>query len=92
MPVCPLCGRDIPKEQADAHHIVPKLKGDNETKLLHRIWHRQIHALFTEVELANHYNQIDVHLQVDAIQKFVHWIKTKPIYFSDSVKRSNRKK
>ena len=53
---CPLCGRPIPDSQKDAHHLVPKSKGGQATESLHRICHRQIHALLNETELARQYN------------------------------------
>ena len=51
--VCPICDRPIPDSQKDAHHLIPKSKGGKTTEYLHRICHRQIHALFTETELAD---------------------------------------
>ena len=54
--ICPICDRSIPASQKDAHHLIPKSKGGRTTEFLHRICHRQIHALFTETELANQFN------------------------------------
>lgn len=50
--ICPLCERKISHSQRDAHHLIPKSKGGRQTEYQHRICHRQIHALFTETELA----------------------------------------
>lgn len=91
-PVCPLCERPIPKSQEDEHHLVPKVKGGKVTKTLHRICHRQIHALFTESELANKYSSVEELLQVPAIQDFVKWVKTKPNDFLERVKQSRQKR
>lgn len=55
LPVCPLCGREVPVAQQDAHHLVPRSQGGRETVILHRICHRQIHALLSESELAREY-------------------------------------
>jgi hypothetical protein len=88
--ICPLCAREIPASQRDEHHLVPKLKGGKETQALHRICHRQIHALFSEAELAQKYATIEALLLHPDIQKFVKWIKTKPIDFVDGSKLSNR--
>ncbi len=77
-PVCPLCRRPIPPAQQDAHHLVPKSKGGRHTELLHRICHRQIHALFSETELARHYASAEALLEHPAIQTFVRWVQTKP--------------
>ena len=54
--VCPICDRKIPNSQKDAHHLVPKSKGGKTTQYLHRICHRQIHALFSETKLAKELN------------------------------------
>ena len=45
--------------QRDAHHLVPKSRGGRVTEALHRICHRQIHALLTETELARDYATVE---------------------------------
>lgn len=87
---CPLCEREIPTAQRDAHHLIPKSKGGHETQYLHRICHRQIHALFTEKELANEYNNVEQLLSHPEIAKFVDWIKTKPNYLIERSRKSQR--
>ena len=57
--MCPLCSRVIPPAQADRHHLVPKSKGGRQTEFLHRVCHRQVHALLTESELAGQYIRKD---------------------------------
>ena len=91
-PPCPLCDREIPPAQSDDHHLVPRLKGGKVTTAMHRVCHRQIHALFSEAELAQKYNTVEALLEVPEIQKFVNWVKTKPIEFCDSAKMSNRRR
>lgn len=91
-PLCPLCTRPIPSEQADEHHLVPRLKGGRHTTTLHRICHRQVHALFTEAELAERYNSAESLLEHSQMRKFVAWVRTKPPGFCESVKESRRKK
>ena len=88
--ICPLCERDIPTAQRDAHHLIPKSKGGRETQFLHRICHRQIHALFTEKELANDYNNVEQLLTHPEIAKFVDWIKTKPDHLIERSRKSQR--
>jgi len=90
IPLCPLCERPIPASQSDDHHLVPRVKGGKETSELHRICHRQIHALFSEAELAQQYSTVEALLLVPAIQKFVAWVKSKPVEFCDGAKLSNR--
>lgn len=89
-PVCPLCGRVIPASQKDAHHLVPKSKGGRQTAFLHRICHRQIHALFTHAELVRDYSTIDALLAHPEVQTFVDWVKRKPPDFTDGTRRSRR--
>lgn len=90
--VCPLCGREIPPAQRDDHHLVPKAKGGRLTQHMHRICHRQIHALFTESELANTYNTVEALLGHPQIKKFVTWVKNKPIGFIERTRTSHLKR
>jgi 5-methylcytosine-specific restriction endonuclease McrA len=75
---CPLCDRVIPKSQRDAHHLVPKSKGGRQTEFLHRVCHRQIHALLTETELARQYATVEALLAHPELKTFVAWVKKKP--------------
>lgn len=88
--ICPLCLRTIPQSQKDAHHLIPKSKGGRETEYLHRICHRQIHALFTETELARQYHQVEALLAHPEMIKFVDWVKTKPDHFYERTQKSQR--
>ncbi len=88
--ICSHCGRFIPEGQRDEHHLVPKSRGGRETKTLHRICHRQLHAFFTEAELEKNYPTIDALLENEGVGKFVDWVKKKPPGFFDGTKRSCR--
>ena len=90
--VCPLCERKIPPSQRDAHHLVPKSKGGRHTEYLHRICHRQIHALLTENELAKQFNSVDTLLAHPDIAVFAAWVKTKPDEFMERTRKSQRLK
>jgi 5-methylcytosine-specific restriction endonuclease McrA len=74
--LCPLCERVIPQAQKDAHHLVPKSKGGRHTEFLHRMCHRQVHALFTETELARHYSTVEALLAHPEVARFVAWYRT----------------
>lgn len=87
-PVCPLCQREIPVSEQDAHHFIPKSKGGRETQLLHRICHRQIHALYTETELARQLNTAQALLAKPEMQKFVTWVRAKPLDFFEKSRKS----
>ena len=88
--ICPLCERKIPPSQRDAHHLVPKSKGGRHTEYLHRICHRQIHALLTETELARQFNSVDALLTHPDVALFVAWVKTKPDDFMERTHKSQR--
>lgn len=88
--ICPLCERKIPPSQRDAHHLVPKSKGGRHTEYLHRICHRQIHALLTETELARQFDSVDALLTHPDVALFVAWVKTKPDDFMERTRKSQR--
>ena len=90
--VCPICDRPIPEQQKDAHHLIPKSKGGKTTEYLHRICHRQIHALFTETELAMQLNNATALQETPEIQRFIQWVKTKPNHFYETSRKSSRLK
>ncbi|MCF1470598.1 HNH endonuclease [Agrobacterium vitis] len=86
--LCPMCERVIPDDQKDDHHLVPKSKGGKITVCLHRVCHSQIHAIFTDAQLAKKFSTITAILEDPAMQKFVTWVKTKPPGFSDVAKET----
>ena len=88
--VCPLCDRAIPPAQRDAHHLIPKSHGGVQTVWLHRICHRQIHALLTETELARQYQHIEALRQHPELSVFVRWVQTKPDDFFERTRKSQR--
>ncbi|MES2830747.1 MAG: HNH endonuclease [Pseudomonadota bacterium] len=89
---CMLCDRPIPRSQRDAHHLVPKMKGGKITVAMHRICHRQLHALFSETELARQYSTASALRSHVEIQKFVAWVKTKPDDFFERTRRASRRR
>lgn len=88
--VCALCDRWIPPAQRDLHHLVPKSKGGRQTAPLHRICHRQIHALLTEAELARQYASVEALRQHAELRVFLDWVRTKPADFAVCTHKSAR--
>jgi len=88
--ICPLCDRAIPKSQRDEHHLIPKSHGGRQTKVLHRICHRQIHAIFTETELARQYNSIEQLKSHADMIGFIEWVRLKPADFFERTRKSRR--
>ena len=87
--ICALCGREL-GTQWNKHHLVPKSQKGKETINLHLVCHRQIHALFSEKELARHYHTIERLLEHEDMAKFVRWIASKPINFYPKTRRKKR--
>jgi hypothetical protein len=90
--ICPLCDRAIPPLQRDEHHLVPKSHGGRLTAVLHRICHRQIHAVFTETELARQYNSIELLKLQEEMVSFIAWVRLKPDDFFERTRKSRRLK
>jgi hypothetical protein len=88
--ICPLCERKILQGYGNDHHLVPKLKGgrNGDTAYMHIICHSKLHSLYSEIELATHYYTIELLRQQPEIQKFVKWIKKRPLTYKDSNKQS----
>jgi hypothetical protein len=88
--ICPICGRSIPESQKDAHHLIPKSKGGKSFEYLHRICHKQIHALFKENELAKVLNTAESLRNHSDMQTFINWVKNKPDDFYERAAKSSR--
>lgn len=87
-----MCGRAIPASQRDAHHLVPKSKGGRDTLFLHRLCHRQVHALFSETELARTYNTAEALLAHPEVARFVAWVKNKPDDFMERTRKHHSRR
>jgi len=88
--ICPICNRPIPDSQKDAHHLIPKSKGGKTTEYLHRICHKQIHALFSETELVQQYHHAQILREHPEMVKFIQWVKNKPNAFYEKTRKSAR--
>lgn len=88
---CQLCGRAVPASMITLHHLTPKERGG---KPEHRIelcrpCHKQVHALFGNVELERVYNTIDLLRAAPALRSFIKWIRKQPATTSFRTARSN---
>ena len=89
--VCALCDRPIPPALRDAHHLVPKSRGGAVTVFMHRACHKQVHALFTETELARHYASTQALRAHPEMARFILWVQDKPSDFNPPTRRSRSK-
>ena len=94
-PTCPLCLRPIPPGAPQSlHHLVPRLKGGTHgpTVLLHQLCHKEIHARFTEAELARGFDRIEAIRADPRMAGFLNWIARRPPGFDSRVPGPRRHK
>ncbi|MEO0498549.1 MAG: HNH endonuclease [Pseudomonadota bacterium] len=98
-PNCALCGRSIlPTDRQSLHHLIPKLKGGRggPTVLLHQMCHNEIHAHYTEAELAILYETPHKLRTAERLMPFIKWLEGKPDGFDakslKSLRRRQRKR
>jgi 5-methylcytosine-specific restriction endonuclease McrA len=91
---CVLCGRKIPKDHETKHHLIPQsFKKTQNVIVLHKVCHVEIHRRIPNRKLAYTYNTLEKILEHKDIQKFIKWIKKRPIdYFRPSKKKKKRLK
>ena len=70
---CPLCGRSGEFVSPSKHHLVPKSRDGAETVDICTDCHRQVHALFTLVELEREFSTIDALKASEPMQKWTRW-------------------
>jgi hypothetical protein len=79
--VCSLCERDVPRGMITLHHLTPKQKGgkaEHRTPLC-KPCHKQLHATWSNTDLARSYDQLESLRQAPELQPFLKWIrKQKP--------------
>ena len=74
---CWLCERPLGR-RVQAHHVVPKAKKGRETVPVHPICHRTIHKHVTNAQLARMAGSREALMRVEAVARFVRWVKDKP--------------
>lgn len=92
-PICPICLRPIPDGAPQSlHHLIPKLKGGKggPTVLVHHICHKEIHARFTESELARQFNTPEAIRADPRMAGFLGWIAKRPPAFLSRVPKRRR--
>jgi len=78
VPECPLCSRDVPEDRLSDHHLIPKSRGGKETLAICADCHRQVHALFTNKQLASELNTVDAIMADERFARFARWIAKRP--------------
>ncbi|WP_199792390.1 HNH endonuclease [Allosphingosinicella vermicomposti] len=84
---CFLCGRPLGK-RIEWHHPVPKSRGGRETRPIHPICHRTVHATFDNKALERRYADPDALRAQPDIAAFLTWIADKnPDFHAPTRKR-----
>lgn len=94
-PICPLCLRPIPRgARQSLHHLVPKLKGGKGGPVvrLHQICHNEIHARFTEAELARDLHTVVALRAHPEMALFLKWVANRPPAFHSKSAGGHRKR
>ncbi|TSB44729.1 HNH endonuclease [Alkalicoccobacillus porphyridii] len=88
---CELCLRE--KVKRTVHHLLPKQKGgtNEQTALLCIPCHKQIHAQYSNTELAARLTSIKELQEDEAIRRFLKWIRKQPGQTIPRTRRSNEK-
>ena len=89
---CELCLRE--ELECTEHHLTPREEGGSKlpTAILCIPCHKQIHALYSNKELAIRLNSIESLLADPTVYKFVKWIRKQPSSSIYKTKRSRHKK
>jgi 5-methylcytosine-specific restriction enzyme A len=74
---CQLCGRDVPRGMITLHHLLPRQKGGTaeDRAALCKPCHKQLHAMFSNKDLARRYTTIESLRAAEPLQPFLGWIR-----------------
>jgi hypothetical protein len=79
VPTCALCRRrfegSLPPQAIQEHHLRPEERAESPTVTLCRPCHDQIHALFSNAELRESYDDIASLRAADRLQAYLDWIR-----------------
>jgi 5-methylcytosine-specific restriction enzyme A len=92
MNICELCGRsDV---ETTVHHLLPKEMGGTfgETAHLCIPCHKQIHALYTNEEIAARLTTIQQLRDDEKLSSFIIWIRKQPPTKIMKIKKSNERR
>ena len=73
---CELCRRQVPRRLITQHHVKPKAEGGKHADKapLCKPCHKQVHATFSNKELAKRYADVESLRGADPLQPFLRWI------------------
>ena len=73
---CELCRRQVPRRLITQHHVKPKSEGGKHSHKspLCKPCHKQVHATFSNKELAKLYADMGALRAAESLQPFLKWI------------------
>ena len=73
---CELCRRQVPRRLITQHHVKPKSEGGKHSHKtpLCKPCHKQVHATFSNKQLARLYDDLEALLSAESLQPFLKWI------------------
>jgi 5-methylcytosine-specific restriction enzyme A len=76
-PKCALCERAVPASLITLHHLLPKEHGGGADDRLPfcKPCHKQIHAVFSNKQLAEQYHTVELLRQAPELATFLAWIR-----------------
>ena len=74
-PQCTICGRKVPPQFQEKHHLVPKSRKGKETILVCTNCGNQLHKLFTNKEMEKIYNTVEAIIGDERVQKWIKWVR-----------------
>ncbi len=86
---CWLCARPL-GVRVERHHPVPKSRGGRETRPVHPICHRALHAVFTNKELEKAGNDPQALAAHPELARFLGWVAGKEPDFHAPTRRKRR--
>ena len=74
---CSVCGKEMTMDESNIHHLIPQLKGGRKgpTVRLHVYCHSKIHSIWSESELRDVYNDMDVIMSDERMKSFAKWVR-----------------
>lgn len=91
LPRCAICQHTYQRAQLTKHHLVPRSRKGKATVLVCSACHRQVHAVFTEKELARSCDTLDKLLAATELQPWIAWVRERKPRGRLSVRTSRRK-
>jgi 5-methylcytosine-specific restriction enzyme A len=90
--ICELCGRN--GVDTTVHHLLPKEMGGTfgPTANLCIPCHKQIHALYTNEEIAARLTTLRELREDEKLSRFIHWLGKQPPTKLMKIKKSNERK